>query len=72
METMKAAVLVAPHRFEIRDVPLPEPGPADVLVKVVRCGICGTDMHMFNGHYAAERLPIVPGHEFAGTVARLK
>lgn len=71
METMKAAVLVAPHRFEIRDVPLPEPGPADVLVKVVRCGICGTDMHMFNGHYAAERLPIVPGHEFAGTVARI-
>ena len=71
MQRMKAAVLVAPHRFEIRDVPMPDVGPSDVLIKVERCGICGTDMHMFNGHYAADQLPIIPGHEFSGTIARL-
>ncbi len=68
---MKAAVLVAPRRFEIRDVPVPEVGPGDALIKVDRCGICGTDVHIFNGHYAADRLPMTPGHEFAGTIAAL-
>lgn len=67
---MKAAVLVEPRRFEIRDVPVPEIGADDVLIRVERCGICGTDVHIFNGHYAAEKLPLVPGHEFAGTIAR--
>jgi len=69
--TMQAAVLVAPKRFEVREVPLPQTGPDDVLIKVDRCGICGTDIHIFNGHYAADRLPLIPGHEFAGTVHRL-
>lgn len=69
MTTMRAAVLTAPKRFELRDVPLPEIGPEDVLVKVTRTGICGTDIHIFNGHYAADRLPLVPGHEFCGTIA---
>ena len=68
---MKAAVIVAPKRFELRDVPRPIPGPNDVLIRVYRCGICGTDMHIFKGHYAADKLPLVPGHEFAGTVAEV-
>ena len=55
---MKAAVLVAPHRFEIQERPVPEIGAADVLVKVERVGICGTDLHIFHGHYAADRLPL--------------
>ncbi|ACI51977.1 Alcohol dehydrogenase GroES domain protein [Gluconacetobacter diazotrophicus PA1 5] len=71
MDTMRAAVLVAPHRFEVRAVLLPPVGPDDVLVKVDRCGICGTDLHIFAGHYAADRLPLVPGHEFTGTIARM-
>jgi len=68
---MRAAVLVAPGRFEIREVPVPHIGRDEVLIRVEACGICGTDMHMFNGHYAAESLPIIPGHEFAGTVAAI-
>lgn len=67
--TMRAAVLVAPRRFELREVPVPEVGPEDALIRVTRTGICGTDVHIFNGHYAADRLPMVPGHEFCGTVA---
>jgi 2-desacetyl-2-hydroxyethyl bacteriochlorophyllide A dehydrogenase len=68
---MKAAVLVAPRKFEIRDVPVPDYGPDDVLIRVERCGICGTDMHMYHGNYSADRLPIIPGHEFSGTIAKM-
>ncbi len=68
MSGMKAAVLVEPGRFEISDVPVPMIGPNDVLIRVHRCGICGTDVHIFNGHYSADRLPLIPGHELAGTI----
>lgn len=71
MGMMRAAVLVEPHRFELRDVPVPEIGPQDALIRVRRTGICGTDMHIFNGHYAADSLPLIPGHEFCGTVAEI-
>ena len=70
-DTMQAAVLVEPRRFEVREVAIPEIGPDDALIRVERSGICGTDMHIFNGHYAADRLPLVPGHEFCGHVAAL-
>jgi 2-desacetyl-2-hydroxyethyl bacteriochlorophyllide A dehydrogenase len=66
---MRAAVLVAPGRFEVREVPVPLVGPEDALIRVSRTGICGTDMHIFHGHYAADRLPLIPGHEFCGRVA---
>ena len=66
---MKAAVLEAPGRFNVQSVPLPKMGPDDVLVKVSRVGICGTDMHIFHGNYAAENLPMIPGHEFTGRIA---
>lgn len=66
---MKAAVLVEPRRFEIRDMPVPQIGPEDALIRVTRTGICGTDLHIFNGHYASDRLPLIPGHEFCGEIA---
>ena len=65
---MRAAVLVEPGRFELRDVARPEPGRDEVLIRIARTGICGTDMHIFNGHYAAESLPMIPGHEFTGHI----
>ena len=68
-KTMRAALLTAPRLFEVQNVPVPQIGPDDVLIRVERCGICGTDVHMFNGHYALDRLPIIPGHEFSGTIA---
>lgn len=68
---MPAAVLVAPGRFEVRDVPIPDVGEDDALIRVIRTGICGTDLHIFHGAYATGRLPLIPGHEFTGTVARL-
>lgn len=67
-QAMRAAVLVAPKRFEIQARPIPIPTPDEVLVKIERVGICGTDMHIFHGHYAADKLPLIPGHEFVGRV----
>ncbi len=68
---MRAAVLKEPGRFEIEERPIPKPGRGEILIRIARVGICGTDLHIFNGHYAAESLPMVPGHEFTGTVAAL-
>ncbi len=68
---MRAAVLAEPGRFEIEERPIPKPGPGEALIKIARVGICGTDLHIFHGHYAADSLPMVPGHEFTGTIAAL-
>ncbi|TFG95870.1 MAG: hypothetical protein E4H13_12855, partial [Calditrichales bacterium] len=69
---MKAAVLTEYNRFEIKDIPMPEPGENQVLVKVDFASICGTDLHIFKGEFHPRtRLPFVPGHEFAGTVQQV-
>lgn len=68
MQMMRAAVLIEPGCFAIEKRPVPVPEKDGVLVKIQRIGICGTDVHIFNGHYAAESLPMVPGHEFSGTI----
>lgn len=69
MGGMLAAVLVEPARFDVREVAIPALARHEALIRVTRTGICGTDVHIFNGHYAADRLPLIPGHEFCGTVA---
>lgn len=70
-QTMQAAVLIAPGKFALREIARPEPGRGEALIRISRVGICGTDMHIFHGHYAAENLPMIPGHEFTGTIAVL-
>jgi propanol-preferring alcohol dehydrogenase len=70
--TMKAAVLRAVGQpLEIEDVPLPEIGPAEVLVQTQTCGICRTDLHIQDGLAYVPSLPHIPGHEPAGVVARV-
>ncbi|MEO0915381.1 MAG: alcohol dehydrogenase catalytic domain-containing protein [Pseudomonadota bacterium] len=68
---MRAAYLVEPGRFELHDVPRPAPGPDEALIRIGRTGICGTDIHIFHGAYAADSLPMIPGHEMTGHVASL-
>jgi threonine 3-dehydrogenase len=58
--------------IEMREVPVPSPGPGQVLVKVQAASVCGTDLHIFNWDpWAQGRIhpPLIPGHEFAGVVA---
>ena len=76
---MRAAVLVAPGRMQIRDVPVVDPSPTEVLLRVAACGLCGTDFHIFSGHgnyhtdasgriVPLEESPQILGHEFVGVV----
>ncbi len=68
---MEALVLTAPHEFEIRDVPRPEPGTNEVLCRVRAIAICGTDAEIIEGGFPGRwprGYPFIPGHEWAGEV----
>jgi alcohol dehydrogenase len=69
---MKAAVLEAYHRpLVVREVGLAAPARGEVAVEVKACGLCLTDVHISEGKVPTVTLPLVPGHECAGVVARL-
>jgi threonine 3-dehydrogenase len=71
--TMQAVVKAqAAPGIEMREVPVPSPGPGEVLVRVQAVSVCGTDLHIFNWDpWAQWRIhpPLIPGHEFSGVVA---
>lgn len=65
---MLAAVVVEPGKLEIKELPVPEPGENEVLLKVASCGICGSDVHAFEGNHFRTTYPRIMGHEFSGYV----
>ena len=71
--TMQAVVKTkAAPGIELREVPIPAPGPGEVLVRVEAASVCGTDLHIYNWDpWAKGRVhpPLIPGHEFCGAVA---
>ena len=72
-KTMKAAVV---EKFgvplEVREVPVPQPGPGQALVEIIASGVCHTDLHAADGDWPIKpSLPFTPGHEGAGVVAAL-
>ena len=72
--TMEALVVLEPSVLEIREVPVPEPGPNEVLARVRAVSICGTDAHLIRGDYPGfwpPAFPFIPGHEWAGEIAAL-
>ncbi len=68
---MKALLLSDYNRLEIVDVPLPRPGPGEVLIRVEACGICGSDVHGYDGSSGRRIPPVIMGHEAAGVIAAL-
>jgi 6-hydroxycyclohex-1-ene-1-carbonyl-CoA dehydrogenase len=68
---VKAAVFHGPGRpLTIEDIPVPEPGPGEVLVRIAACGVCHTDLHYLDhGTPTFKKPPLVLGHEIAGTLA---
>ena len=65
---MKALVYTGPERLELQDVPSPNPGLDEVLLKVESVGICGSDMHAYLGHDERRPSPLILGHEVVGIV----
>ncbi|MDR3122040.1 MAG: alcohol dehydrogenase catalytic domain-containing protein, partial [Clostridiales bacterium] len=69
--TMKGLVKyeAGPGNMEVRDIPIPEPGPGQVRIKIAEAGICGSDLHIYHSDIAIPvRPPVVVGHEFSGVV----
>ena len=64
---MKAVVLSAVNDLAFADVERPKPGSNECLVKVLACGICGTDRHIYHGEYPSSK-PVILGHEFGGVI----
>jgi len=54
--------------LELRDVPVPEPGPEEILVRVAACGVCHTELDEIEGRTPPPRLPVIPGHQVVGRV----
>jgi threonine 3-dehydrogenase len=73
--TMKAVVKAqAGPGVEIREMPIPSPGPGELLLKVLRAGVCGTDLHIYEWDAWSQRRirpPVIIGHEFVGEILAL-
>ncbi len=65
MRAMRAQGAV--RKLDAEELPIPDPGPGEVLVKVSACGVCRTDLHLVDGELPACRFPVIPGHEVVGT-----
>ena len=71
MKKMRAAVVERPNVIKVKEVHIPEINDDEVLIKIKYCGICGSDWSIFTGKYAADKLPLITGHEFWGTIDKL-
>jgi L-iditol 2-dehydrogenase len=69
--SMKQAVMTSPGQIELRDVPIPAPGPHQVLIRMKRIGVCGSDIHVYHGKHALTTYPVVQGHEVSGVVEKV-
>ena len=71
-KTMQAMVLQTPGEpLELREVPVPDIGQEDVLIEILTCGVCRTDLHIYEGDLTQPKLPLIPGHEIVGHVVQV-
>jgi propanol-preferring alcohol dehydrogenase len=68
---LSAPAPVETRPLELRDVPVPEPGPGEVLIRVTANAVCRTDLHVVEGELPDAKLPLVPGHQIVGVVERV-
>jgi L-iditol 2-dehydrogenase len=68
---MKQQVMTSPGVVEFRDIPVPAPGPAEVLIRMKRIGVCGSDIHVYHGKHALTPYPVVQGHEVSGIIEKV-
>jgi L-iditol 2-dehydrogenase len=60
--------MTAPGTIQLTEVPVPQPGPGDVVLRIHRIGVCGSDVHVNHGTHPFTSYPVVQGHEFAGII----
>lgn len=70
-ETMTQQVMTAPKTMIFQEVPVPEPAKGQVLVKVMKIGICGSDIHVYHGQHPFTSYPITQGHELSAKIVKL-
>jgi propanol-preferring alcohol dehydrogenase len=71
MQTMRAMLFEGVGEpLKLVELPIPQPGPGQVLIKVHACGVCHTDLHIIDGELREPKLPLVLGHQIVGTVVQ--
>ena len=70
-EMMIQQVMTEPKKITFRNIPVPAPGPDQVLVKIKKIGVCGSDIHVYHGTHPYTSYPVTQGHEVSGQIARL-
>ena len=68
---MKQEVMTAPGKIEFHDIPIPELKQNDVLVKMMRIGVCGSDIHVYHGKHPYTDYPVTQGHEVSGKIEKI-
>lgn len=68
---MLQEVMTAPGEISFRNIPIPEPKENEVLVRIIRIGICGSDIHVWHGTHPYTGYPVTQGHEVSGQIAKL-
>src|SRR5262249_24820382 len=69
---MRAMCFIGPGQpLKLTDLPVPEPGPDQLLIRVAACGVCRTDLHVVDGDLPNPKPAVVPGHEVVGVVERV-
>lgn len=64
-------LMTAPKEIMFQEVDIPEPGPDQVLVKIKRIGVCGSDIHVYHGLHPYTKYPVTQGHEVSGKIVKL-
>lgn len=71
MDMARAVIQTAVGQYEMREIPIPDPGPDGAILRVEANGLCGSDIEVFRGILAPEALPLAPGHEALGVIERI-
>lgn len=65
---MRQAIMTSPGHIEFHDIPEPSPGPGEVLIRIKRIGVCGSDVHVWHGEHPFTSYPVVQGHEYSAVI----
>ena len=71
MKIMKQQIMVKPGKIKFREIPIPQLKENEVLIKIMRIGICGSDIHVFHGKHPHTPYPVTQGHEVSGMIEKV-